>query len=82
MGISEADLVHLRRAVEFARDALETGDDPFGWVLVDARGTERFADSNRETSMGDATQHPEFEVARWAATNSTAEERAVRRDVA
>ena len=76
MTISEADLVHLRRAVELAREALAAGDGPFGSVLVDAAGTERFADRNREVTMGDPTMHPEFEIARWAAVNLTVEERA------
>ena len=76
MTISEADLVHLRRAVELARDALDAGDGPFGSVLVDASGTVRFEDRNREVTMGDATRHPEFEIARWAAANLTADERA------
>jgi tRNA(Arg) A34 adenosine deaminase TadA len=75
MTISDADLVHLRRAVELAREALAAGDGPFGSVLVDAAGVERFADRNREVTMGDPTRHPEFEIARWAATNLTAEER-------
>ena len=76
MTISEADLVHLRRTVELARDALDAGDGPFGSVLVDAAGVERFADRNREETTGDATRHPEFEIARWAAANLTADERA------
>jgi len=76
MTISEADLVHLRRAVDLARDALADGDGPFGSVLVDAAGVERFAERNREATMEDATRHPEFEIARWAAVNLTAEERA------
>ncbi|MGR0319880.1 nucleoside deaminase [Agromyces sp. ZXT2-3] len=76
MTISEADLVHLRRAVELAREALDAGDGPFGSVLVDAAGLERFADRNREQTTGDATRHPEFEIARAAAVNLTADERA------
>jgi tRNA(Arg) A34 adenosine deaminase TadA len=76
MTISEADLVHLHRAVELAREALDAGDGPFGSVLVDAAGVERFSDRNRETTTGDPTRHPEFEIARWAATNLTADERA------
>jgi tRNA(Arg) A34 adenosine deaminase TadA len=76
MGISDADLVHLRRAVELAREAADAGDDPFGSVLVDITGTERFADRNREQSTGDALKHPEFEIARWAVTHLTPEERA------
>lgn len=76
MTISEVDLIHLRRAVELAREALDAGDGPFGSVLVDASGAERFADRNREATTGDPTRHPEFEIARWAATNLTADERA------
>lgn len=76
MTISEADLVHLRRAVELAREALDAGDGPFGSVLVDTSGTVRFEDRNREVTAGDATRHPEFEIARWAAANLTAAERA------
>jgi hypothetical protein len=33
-------------------------------------------DRNRENSAGDATRHPELELARWAAVNMTADERA------
>jgi len=33
-------------------------------------------DRNRENTMGDATRHPEFELARWAAANMTAVDRA------
>jgi len=76
MAISETDLIHLRRAVELAREAADSGDGPFGSVLVDAGGVERFADRNREASTGDATRHPEFEIARWAVANLTPEERA------
>lgn len=76
MTISETDLIHLRRAVELAHEALAAGDGPFGSVLVDAAGVERFTDRNREETMGDATRHPEFEIARWAAANLAADERA------
>ncbi|GAA2043056.1 nucleoside deaminase [Agromyces tropicus] len=76
MAISGTDLIHLRRSVDLAREALDAGDGPFGSVLVDAAGVERFADRNREEATGDATRHPEFEIARWAATNLTADERA------
>lgn len=76
MGISESDVIHLRRAVELAREAADAGDGPFGSVLVDAAGTERFADHNREESTGDATRHPELEIVRWAVTHLTPDERA------
>jgi len=76
MGFSETDLVHLRRAVELAREAADGGDGPFGSVLVDAAGVERFAGRNREASTGDPTRHPEFEIARWAVTHLTPAARA------
>ena len=69
------DLVHLRRCVELAAEALEAGDEPFGSVLVDGRGDVRREDRNR-VAGGDQTRHPELELARWAATNLTPAERA------
>ena len=74
--LTEADLAHLRRCVELAREALDAGDEPFGSVLVDARGTALAEGRNRVVETGDATQHPEFELARWAAARLTAEQRA------
>ena len=76
MAITDSDLVHLRRAVELAREAADGGDGPFGSVLVDAMGVERFADRNREQSTGDETRHPEFEIVRWAVVHLTPAERA------
>ena len=73
--VDDADLTHLRRCVALARTALESGDEPFGSVLVDAEGRVRFEDSNH-VAGGDATQHPEFAIARWAAGHMTPDERA------
>ena len=75
MSLTEQDLVHLRRCVELAREALEAGDEPFGSVLVDGDGVVRHEDRNR-TAGGDQTRHPEFELARWSATAMTPDERA------
>lgn len=75
MAISETDLVHLRRCVELAREALEDGDEPFGSVLVSAGGEVLFEDRNR-VKDGDATRHPEFEISRWAAAHLSPTERA------
>ncbi|MFG0261240.1 MAG: nucleoside deaminase [Novipirellula sp. JB048] len=72
---SESELQHLRRCVELASEALEAGDEPFGSVLVASDGTPLAEDRNR-TAGGDATRHPEFELARWAAANMTPEARA------
>jgi tRNA(Arg) A34 adenosine deaminase TadA len=74
VAISEEDLDHLRRCVELARSAVEAGDEPFGSLLVDADGVTRFEDSNH-VKDGDATQHPEFAIARWATSNLDPAER-------
>lgn len=74
MMISDLDLKHLRRCVELAKTALEKGDEPFGSVLVSANG-DVLAEDHNQVAGGDHTQHPEFALARWAATNMTPEER-------
>jgi tRNA(Arg) A34 adenosine deaminase TadA len=74
--LSETDLRHLRRCVELAREALEDGDEPFGSVLVTADDRVVAEDRNRETSLRDATRHPELELARLATQQLTADERA------
>ncbi len=74
--IDDGDLVHLRRCLELAAEALADGDGPFGSVLVAGDGTVLAEDRNRETSRGDETRHPEFELARWAAAHLTSEQRA------
>jgi len=74
--VTEADLRHLRRCVELATEAVEAGDFPFGSVLVAADGTVLAEDRNREVTAGDPTRHPEFALARWAATNMTPPDRA------
>ncbi|MEU8705440.1 nucleoside deaminase [Streptomyces sp. NPDC048565] len=74
-GVTEADLTYLRRCVELAAEAVDAGDGPFGSVLVDADGKILAEDRNRESTTGDPTKHPEFELARWAATHLTPEER-------
>ena len=74
--VTAADLPYLRRCVELAAEAVEAGDFPYGSVLVAADGTVLAEDRNREVTAGDATRHPEFELARWAAANMTPPERA------
>lgn len=73
--VTSLDITHLRRAVALARTALEAGDEPFGSVLVSADGDVLFEDHNH-VAGGDATQHPEFAIARWAAAHMTPDERA------
>jgi len=66
--LTDVDLAHLRRCVELATEGLEAGDEPFGSLLVGPDGAVLFEDRNR-VAGGDATQHPEFAIARWAATH-------------
>lgn len=70
--ITDDDMIHLRRSIELAAEALEADDEPFGSVLVDADGQVLREDRNRANSV-DATYHPEIAVAKWAAENMTAD---------
>ena len=72
--INDTDLLHLQRCIELAQDALKVGDEPFGSVLVSANG-EVLAEDHNHVAGGDHTQHPEFALARWAASHMTQEER-------
>ncbi|HEY4536396.1 MAG TPA: nucleoside deaminase [Enteractinococcus sp.] len=72
--LTTQDQHFLQQCVDLAQQALDAGDEPFGSVLVAADGVELFADRNR-VSGGDHTRHPEFEIARWAASHLTAEQR-------
>lgn len=73
--ITATDRQHLQRCIELATEALQSGNDPFGSVLVGADGAVLFEDHNH-IAGGDHTQHPEFAIARWAAQNLTPPERA------
>jgi tRNA(Arg) A34 adenosine deaminase TadA len=75
MSIAEPELGHLRRCIELAEQALEAGDEPFGSVLV-SRDGEVLAEERNRVSSGDETRHPEFALARWAATHLEPPERA------
>lgn len=67
---------HLRRCVELATQALESGDDPFGSVLTSADGAVLHEARNRERSDADPTAHPELELVRWAIAHLTRDQRA------
>lgn len=72
--LTEVDLKHLWRCVELAREAVATGDEPFGSVLVNDQG-EVLAEERNHVSSGDHTRHPEFALARFAAENLSPGER-------
>lgn len=72
--IEESERAFVERAIELAEEAATEGDGPFGTIVV-LDGRIVFEDRNRERTTGDATRHPEFEAARWAATALTPAER-------
>lgn len=74
--IDEKDLKHLQRCVELAKETLAAGNQPFGSVLVSSEDVVLFEAKNEVVTTGDQTRHPEFEIARWAATHMAPEERA------
>ncbi len=71
---TETDMTHLKRCVALAATALDKGNSPYGSVLVSDQGEVLFEDHNRDGD-GDNTRHPEFEIARWAATNLSEQQR-------
>lgn len=73
--IETAERRLLERAVALAGEALAAGDEPFGSVLADGNGRVLAEDRNR-IAGGDATRHPEFALARWAAENMSTTARA------
>ncbi len=73
--LTQTDLRHLRRCVDLAEDALGAGDEPFGSLLVGPDG-DVLAEALNRAVTGDPTQHPELELAQWAAATLSAEVRA------
>ncbi|GEK91578.1 nucleoside deaminase [Alkalibacterium kapii] len=73
--ITKEDRPFLKRSDELAEEGLNKGDAPFGSVLVSSDGKILFENHNH-IGGGDATRHPEFAIARWAAENLSPEERA------
>lgn len=74
--LSAEERGHLERCVELAEQGLAAGDEPFGSVLVGADGSRLAEGRNRVVATGDRTQHPEIELARWAAVRMSPGERA------
>jgi tRNA(Arg) A34 adenosine deaminase TadA len=64
--VSEDDERHLRRAIELSAAARETGDMPFGSLLVGPSAEVLAEDRNTVFTDRDITAHPELKLARWA----------------
>lgn len=65
--MTEADVHHLRRAIELAAAARAAGDMPYGSLLVGPGGDVLAEDRNTVLTERDITAHPELKLARWAA---------------
>jgi tRNA(Arg) A34 adenosine deaminase TadA len=65
--MNETDETHLRRAIALAQLARDSGEQPFGSLLLGPDGTVLREDHNTVLSERDVTAHPELKLARWAA---------------
>ncbi|MFB9906365.1 nucleoside deaminase [Allokutzneria oryzae] len=57
----------LRRAIQLAAVARESGNPPFGSLLVGPGGEVLAEEHNTSVTDADITAHPELKLARWAA---------------
>jgi len=71
--LNSIDESHLRRAIELARLARNSGDAPFGSLLVDQSGAVVMEAHNTVLSEGDISAHPEFKIACWVARQMSAD---------
>jgi tRNA(Arg) A34 adenosine deaminase TadA len=66
--LTDKDLVHLRRCLALAAEALRAGDEPFGSILVDGAG-QVLAEARNEVNAKDKLAHPELALAQWASAH-------------
>jgi tRNA(Arg) A34 adenosine deaminase TadA len=65
--MDERDERYLRMAMRLAAQARESGNPPYGSLLVSADGDVLAEDRNTTITAHDVTAHPELKLARWAA---------------
>ncbi len=66
--LTPTDVRHLRHCLALATESLHAGDEPFGSVLVGARG-EVLAQARNRVNELNHLAHPELELAQWAAAH-------------
>ena len=71
--MNETDETHLRRAIALAQLARDSGEQPFGSLLVGPDGAVLGEEHNTVLSDRDVTAHPELKLARRAARELDAE---------
>src|SRR5699024_5380488 len=72
--LTKEDYKYLRRCLELAEEAYLAGDEPFGSILVNAKG-EIIAEARNRVNEINVLAHPEYELAKWAVENLSTEER-------
>ena len=68
-----SDQYYFEKAVKISQQALDTGNEPFGALLVDADGNILMEQPNRVGDLGDSTAHDSIELARAAGRKYDAE---------
>ena len=63
---SETDANFLRQAIRLAFESLESGDPPYGSLLVNSEGTVLTRARNTTIRDRDLVAHPELTIAQWA----------------
>lgn len=61
------DKYYMKKAIKLAYHAKESGDNPFGSILVDKDGNILMEDENTQITENDITGHPELKISRRAA---------------
>lgn len=72
--LTSTDKHFLSICIDLAEEALLAGDKPFGSVLVDKDGN-ILATARNKIKTEHALSHPEYELAAWALSNLSTEER-------
>lgn len=72
--LTDIEIKHLEHCLTLAEEALKAGDEPFGSILVNQKN-EVIAEARNRVKEINILAHPEIELAKWAVTNLTEEER-------
>jgi tRNA(Arg) A34 adenosine deaminase TadA len=72
--MNEADLQHLRTAIQVAKDAREHGNHPFGAILVDEKDQVLLQAENTVVTGRDCTGHAETNLMRLASQHFSEEQ--------
>ena len=72
--MNQADLQHLRTAIQVAQDAREHGNHPFGAILIDHNNRELLRAENTVITGKDCTGHAEINLMRLASQHYSEEQ--------